>query len=407
MARRQSPRAASSARAHAKGSPATVLVASDWAPIRAFEPIIRDAPESIYGDLLPVLRRANLRIVNCECALTSAASPAWKSGAVFKGAPAHAGGLATVPFDVACLANNHVLDYGVAGLRETLRVLARTGIHSVGAGLTDAQALAPLSLLVNGQGVHVVNISEGEDLTASTGGPGVFGWDLALAAAQVRALKKFGGIVIVIAHCGLEYVPFPPPYVVAAFRALIEAGADCVIGHHPHVPQGIEWWRDRPIFYSLGNFVFFQPTTLFHRKTGFCVSLRCDDGRVTGVELHPYRITETGLRRLDAKQAQEFGRDLTRLSRPFRTAAGPMRAWNAWLAYYGEAGFRAEVTGILDRMAADPRKGAAMFRNRITTMQHVEHWQTFLTRMVDGENGRYSRADYALVEEYFSKEVVS
>ena len=67
--------------------PATVLVASDWAPIRAFEPIIRDAPESIYGDVLPVLRRADLRIVNCECALTSASAAVWKSGAVFKGEP--------------------------------------------------------------------------------------------------------------------------------------------------------------------------------------------------------------------------------------------------------------------------------------------------------------------------------
>ena len=243
MARTRPARARISPRSRAKSSPATVLVASDWAPIRAFEPIIRDAPESIYGDLLPVLRRADLRIVNCECALTSASAAVWKSGAVFKGEPAHVAGLTAVPFDIACLANNHVLDYGVAGLRETLRVLARAGIHSVGAGLTEAQALAPLSVLVNGQPIHIVNLSEGEDLTASTGGPGVFGWDIALAAAQTRALKKIGGVVIVIAHCGLEYVPFPPPYVVAAFRALIEAGADCVIGHHPHVPQGIEWWQ--------------------------------------------------------------------------------------------------------------------------------------------------------------------
>ena len=238
MARTRPARARLSPRSRAKSSPATVLVASDWAPIRAFEPIIRDAPESIYGDLLPVLRRADLRIVNCECALTSATAAVWKSGAVFKGEPAHVAGLTAVPFDVACLGNNHVLDYGVAGLRETLRVLARAGIHSVGAGLTDAQALAPLSVLVNGQPIHIVNLSEGEDLTASTGGPGVFGWDTALAAAQTRALKKIGGVVIVIAHGGLEYVPFPPPYVVAAFRALIEAGADCVIGHHPHVPAG-------------------------------------------------------------------------------------------------------------------------------------------------------------------------
>ena len=209
MSRTGTPRVPTSARSRAQSSPATVLVASDWAPIRAFEPIIRDAPESIYGDVLPVLRRADLRIVNCECALTSASAAAWKSGAVFKGEPAHVAGLTAVPFDIACHANNHVLDYGVAGLRETLRVLARAGIHSVGAGLTEAQALAPLSVLVNGQPIHIVNISEGEDLTASTGGPGVFGWDIALAAAQSRALKKIGGVVIVIAHGGLSTSRFP------------------------------------------------------------------------------------------------------------------------------------------------------------------------------------------------------
>jgi poly-gamma-glutamate synthesis protein (capsule biosynthesis protein) len=407
MARRQSPRTASSARAHAKGSSATVLVASDWAPIRAFEPVVRNTPEAVYGDLLPVLRRADLRIVNCECAFTSTANAVWKSGAVFKGEPAHVAGLTAVPIDVACLANNHVLDYGVAGLRDTLRVLAGARIHTVGAGLTDAQALAPLSLRVNGQRIHIVNISEGEDLTASTGGPGVYGWDIPLAEAQTRALKKLGGVVIVIAHCGLEYVPFPPPYVVDAFRALADAGADCVIGHHPHVPQGIEWWSGRPIIYSLGNFAFYQPTTLHYRKIGFCVSLRCAGGRVEAIELHPYRITDEGLRRLDTKSAQAFGRDLTRLSRPFRTPAGPARAWNAWLAYYGEAGFRSEVAAILEKMAADPRKGAAMFRNRITTMQHVEHWETFLTRMVNGQRGGFSRADYRLVEEYFSRQAVS
>ena len=190
MARSTPPQALAGAHRRAAGTrirtsadrPATVLVASDWAPIRAFEPIVRERPEAVYGDLLPVLRRADLRIVNCECALTSATSPVWKSGAVFKGDAAHVAGLRAVPFEVACLANNHVLDYGVAGLREHLRVLTRAGIRTVGAGLTEAQALVPLSVRVNGQSIHIINISEGEDLTASTGGPGVFGWDVPLAA---------------------------------------------------------------------------------------------------------------------------------------------------------------------------------------------------------------------------------
>src|SRR5512136_3118300 len=149
-----------------------ILVASDWAPIRAFEPIVSADPLAVYGDLLPALRRADLRIVNCECALTGAGAPVWKSGAVFKGRPEHAQSLAAVPFEVACLANNHVFDYGLAGFKETLRVLRRNGIRTVGAGSTLAEAAAPLRLSVGGERITVVNFSEGEDLTASTGGPG-------------------------------------------------------------------------------------------------------------------------------------------------------------------------------------------------------------------------------------------
>jgi len=405
MGRTTSRRTPAAGSSRAQTSSARVLVASDWAPIRAFDPIVRADPESIYGDLLPVLRRADVRIVNCECALTSAATPAWKSGAVFKGEPAHVKSLTAVPFEVACLANNHVLDYGVAGLRESLRVLHRHGIKTVGAGLTGEQAYAPLTLAVNGQAIHVVNISEGEDLTASQGGPGVFGWDIPRAAALIGRLKTRGGVVIAIAHAGLEYVPYPPPYVVSAFRAMADAGADCVIGHHPHVPQGIERWRGRPIFYSLGNFAFYQPTTLLHRKIGFCVSLSCAGGRIAGVELHPYRITDAGLRVLETKEEASFHRSLARISRPFKTAAGPAKSWEAWLDYYGEKGFRAEVLGILEKMTTDPGKGAAMFRNRITTMQHTELWRTFLTRMMDGGKRNYSREAYRTVEEYFSKTI--
>ena len=403
--RTSSSRTAKPRTARAQTPSARVLVASDWAPIRVFDPIVRDNPESVYGDLLPILRCADLRIVNCECALTSATTPVWKSGAVFKGEPAHVKGLTAAPFEVACLANNHVLDYGVAGLRESLRVLHRHGIRTVGAGLTEEEAHAPLTLTINKQTIHIVNLSEGEDLTASRGGPGVFGWDIPRATALVRQCKKRGGVVIVIAHAGLEYVPYPPLYVVSAFRAMVDAGADCVIGHHPHVPQGLERWRGRPILYSLGNFVFYQPTTLLHRKTGFCVSLQCEGRRVTAVDLHPYRITDTGLRMLEAKEEVSFHRSLAWISRPFKTAAGPRRAWEAWLAYYGDKGFNAEVLGILEKMKTDPQKGAAMFRNRITTLQHTELWRTFLTRMMDGGKGGCPRDAYRTVEEYFSKTI--
>ncbi len=384
-------------------SSSTVLVAADWAPIRAFAAVIRRAPEAVYGDLLPVLRGADLRIVNCECALTRSSKPVWKSGAVFKGAPEHVTGLAAVPFDVACLGNNHVLDYGISGLRDTLRVLHHHDIRTVGAGLTEKEAYAPLTRGVNGTRVHIVNFSEGEDLTASRGGPGVFGWDIPRVKETVRRCKRQGGVVIAIGHCGLEYVPYPPPYVVNAFRAIVDAGADCVIGHHPHVPQGIESRRGKPIFYSLGNFVFYQPVSLHYRKTGFLVTLQIRGNRIAGFVLHPYRITDAGLRVLAGREERHFRQALSRISRPFHTPHGPARAWEAYLAYYGVNGFTAEVSGILERMKTEPQKGAAMFRNRVTTMQHAALWRDALTRMMAGRLRQPPREASAVVTDWLTR----
>jgi poly-gamma-glutamate synthesis protein (capsule biosynthesis protein) len=380
-----------------------ILVASDWAPIRALEPVISREPESVYGDVLPILRAADLRIVNCECALTAARKPVWKSGAVFKGLPAHAAGLTAVPFEVATLANNHVFDYGLAGFRETLEVLRRNGIRTIGAGMTFEEATAPLRLTVKGARLTIVNFGEGEDLTASTGGPGVCGWEIDRLARLIRKAKGRGDFVIAIGHAGLEYVPFPPPYVVAAFRTLSDAGADCVVGHHPHVPQGLETRRGRLIAYSLGNFAFFQPPELQYRRTGFCLSLDVRAGRLASYKIHPYRIAGNGLSPLDRGEERSFREALRRVSGPFKTARGVAESWQAYLAYYGPEGFKKEVLGILEKMDSEPRKGAAMFRNRITTLQHAELWRDALTRFMSEKPAPARPAWTRLIDEWLTK----
>jgi poly-gamma-glutamate synthesis protein (capsule biosynthesis protein) len=383
----------------------TIVVAADWAPIRALEPVFARSPEAVYGDLLPVLRAADLRLVNCECALTSARRPVWKSGAVFKGLPGHVAGLTAVPFEAATLANNHVFDYGIEGFRETLDVLRRAGVRTVGAGPTLDEAAAPLELTAGGTPVTVLAFGEGEDLTASTGGPGVCGWEIDRLAAEIRRAKARGRFVVVVAHAGLEYIPFPPPYVVAAYRALADAGADAVVGHHPHVPQGLETRRGRLIAYSLGNFAFFQLSDLYYRKTGFLLELRVRGGRLASHAVHPYRISESGLRSLRGSESAAFRRTLGRISRPLRSKGGVEAAWQAYLAYYGPEGFKAEVRGILDRMETEPRKGAAMFRNRVTTLQHRELWRDALTRSMAGRPARVPADLAGTVREWFTRTV--
>jgi poly-gamma-glutamate capsule biosynthesis protein CapA/YwtB (metallophosphatase superfamily) len=377
----------------------TIAVAGDWAPIRALEPVLRETPEAAYGDLLPVFRGADLRIVNCECALT----PVWKSGAVFKGRPAHVCGLTAVPFEVACLANNHVFDYGLRGFRETLDTLRANGVRTVGAGLSFGQALRPLTLAVKGTRITVLAFGEGEDLTASRGGPGVCGWEVPRLAASVRKAKRRGDFVVVVAHAGLEHIPFPPPYVVEAFRTLSDAGADCVIGHHPHVPQGLERRGGRLIAYSLGNFVFWQPGDLHYRRTGFVLVLHARRGRLASFDLRPYRIAGNGLRLLDGREERSFLNKLDRASAPLASSKCVAEAWQSYLAYYGPAGFKNEVLGILERMESEPRKGAAMFRNRVTTLQHAELWRDALTRFMAERPSPVRPAWTRLIGEWMTK----
>ncbi|OGD14034.1 MAG: hypothetical protein A2V76_00195 [Candidatus Aminicenantes bacterium RBG_16_63_14] len=381
----------------------SIAIAGDWAPIRALEPVVRSSPDSVYGDMLPALRSADLRIVNCECALTAARRPVWKSGAVFKGLPAHIEGLTRVPFEVACLANNHVFDYGIRGFRDTLDILRRNGIRTVGAGLSFKEALSPLTVLVKRTRVTILNFSEGEDLTASRGGPGVVGWEIDRLLALVRTSKKRGDFVIAVGHAGLEYVPFPPPYVVQAFRALAEAGADCVIGHHPHVPQGLEVRGGRLVAYSLGNFVFYQPSDLYYRRTGFCLRIHVRGNHLSSYELLPYRITEQGLRKLGGREETGFLKKIGLISKPLKSASGIPEAWQAYLAYYGPCGFKKEVLDILEKMESKPRKGAAMFRNRITTLQHSELWRDALTRFMAEKECPVPPGMTRLIKEWFTR----
>jgi hypothetical protein len=363
---------------------AEIVIASDWAPIRAFDEIVARSPEAVYGDVLPILRQGDLRIVNLECALSGDASPVWKSGSVFNGRPEHINGLTAVPFEVATLGNNHVFDYGPEAFRQTLDLLRAHAIRTVGAGMSAEEAQRPLILEVNGVRIGIVNFSEGEDLTSAVSGPGVFGWEVDAVVDSVRAIRPGVNVILVICHGGVEYIPFPPPYLAEAFRRIAEAGADLIIGHHAHVPQGIQVLNGVPICYSLGNFVFYQETDLFYRKLGYLVKAGVSRAGLAHIHLIPYEIGSECLRLLRRDESALFFESLEKVSLPLADQEGIKEAWHGFLRYYGLKGFRDEIAMILAKMDQEPAKGAAMLRNRITTMQHREHWIDAMTRIMEG-----------------------
>ena len=382
---------------------AEVIIASDWAPIRNFAPIIAKEPEAVYGDLMPLLRQADLRIANLECPLTDIGSPAWKSGSVLKGSPGHVHGLTAVPFEIVTLGNNHVFDYGLEGFEQTIGLLDAHHIHWTGAGRTAGEAHRPLVVDLNGMRLGIVNFSEGEDLTTAVDGPGVFGWELDRVVQIVAELKKKVNATLVIAHCGVEYIPFPPIYVAQAFQRIARAGADMIIGHHPHVPQGIQTIDGVPICYSLGNFVFFQQTELRYRKMGYLIRAGLSPSGLAGFSVLPYEILADRLALMQAEKKQNFLADLKRVSLPLEAERSIAAAWHGFLCRYGKQGFEQEVGMLLRTLAEEPQKGAAMFRNRIATMQHNQHWIDALTRIIEGNIDDAPRWAVELTEQWLTQ----
>ena len=370
------------------GSPdARIMVTADWAPLGSHEELIPSQPEAAYGDLLAEIRAADLAITNLECVLGDAGEPILKAGPNMRYDAAALVGLTAVPFHVATLANNHVFDYGPEGFAATLGMLGEAGIKTVGAGMSEAEAVAPLVVPVGPTRVAVVNFCEGEDGTATRGGPGTFGWQIDRVVETVRSVRSQADVVVVICHGGREHPPFPPPYIVQAYRRIADAGADIVIGHHPHAPQGMEIHRGTPIVYSMGNFVFLQKADLFFRRSGYMAELELSSGRLSGLRLIPYLITPEGLHLMAGELRRWFLGRLGEVSEPLSDAAALVAAWEAFIDLRQEPGFEGILKWVLEGWADSAPLGAARLRNVFQTPAHFELWSRGLTRIAEGCDG--------------------
>ena len=239
-------------------------------------------------------------------------------------------------------------------------------------------------------------------MAASDDTPGVAGWEIeALESAVWQAREKYH-VIIVIVHCGLEYIPAPPPYVYDAFDRLSAAGADLVVGHHPHVPQGMALLHGKPVFFSLGNFIFYQPNDLAYRKMGYHLHVSINEKGISSIEVLPYQLTENGAVKIDPDR---FDVVLDAVSACLQSRDSMVEAWNGFLKYYGTAGYLDELKRIMNQMQENPGKGAAMLRNRVMTLQHLHHWNDGLTRIVNGEIDKAPEWGVKLAELYFTAEV--
>lgn len=235
-----------------------------------------------YRESAHLLQAADITAGNLESAITVRGTPEADKEYVYRGPADSLPAMKEAGFDVLSLANNHSMDYGLVGLQDTMAALDEHGLKYMGVGHDESEAYAPAIIETKGFKVAFIGISNVIWKTywkATKDRPGMAeAYDITRAIAAIEEADHQADLVVVLVHWGTEYTDRPEPYQVQKGRKFIDAGADLVIGSHPHVLQGFEAYNGRWIAYSLGNFVFSGTKSPRSAETGILNATCSKDG---------------------------------------------------------------------------------------------------------------------------------
>jgi len=259
-----------------------------------------------------------------------------------RGDPSWAAVLRENKFGLVSLANNHIMDYGEEGLYDTLDSLNKAGVKHTGAGRNQDEAFAPAVLSIGGRNITFIarsSVVVSSKAYAGKLNPGAALFDEKEVVCSIKECKRSADVVVLMLHWGLEQYRFPSPRQRGLAQRLIDAGADILIGHHPHVVQGVEKYREGLIAYSLGNFLFndfvWELTTNNVKegaaevklpkdnKQGMVLQLGIDEGGFLSHSEIFTRVNGAGYVLIDKDSSR--GRDFENLSR-----RPSMRCYSQW-----------------------------------------------------------------------------
>ena len=306
-------------------------------------PIPREAPPAYpWGDALAILdaARPDVRIVNLETAITRRGEPDREKIIHYRVSPENAAAVAAARIDVAALGNNHVLDWGPAGLADTLDTLDRLGVRRCGAGRDLGEAAAPAVIdLPGGQRVVVFSIGCAdagvpEHWAADGSRPGVFAF-AALGDEATRRLRhaiepwrRPHTIIVLSIHWGPNWgFALEATHRRFAHRMIDEAGVDVIHGHSSHHVKGIEVHHGRPILYGCGDLLTdYEGITgndVYRGDLGlmYFASLG-EDGALAALEMVPTRMYRFRIALPDPKETRWLATTLARCSDSLGTSVG-------------------------------------------------------------------------------------
>lgn len=264
--------------------------------------------------------QADLAMVNLENPLTNFTGRRQNKQINFKADPEAVKVLTAGGVDIVTLANNHTMDFEEPGLVETIETLDRAGIHHLGAGRDAKEARRPEIIEVKGQRIAYLGYYDADINAAGEGKAGTNSRHNQRIAEDIRAIRDQVDWVIVNYHWGAELADYPGDWQIDLARFTIDQGADLVVGHHPHVLQGAEIYKGRPIAYSLGDFIFGGNARSNYDTAVLKVSLK---GRNMKVEFLPVEVTKYQPKVVKGEKGEQILKHVEQISSIFDN---PMRS---------------------------------------------------------------------------------
>lgn len=309
-----------------------ILLVGDIMLGRLVNEVLKDnAPAYPWGDTLSIFKSADFRIGNLECCLTDATKPWLKTPKVFhfRSDSKNVNSLLSASIDIVSIANNHILDFNVRGLKDTLITLEQAGIKSAGAGLDIAEAKKPVLLKIDGLCIGFIAFTDNEpDWEASENKPGIFYVPIDLEDKRakellrvIEAAKRRVNLLIVSAHWGGNWGYEPPSEHTIFAQAMIDAGADVIYGHSAHVLRGVKIYKNRPILYSTGDFVDdYAVDDVERNDESLIFLLEIDNGRLNKLSLYP-TVIDNFRAKMAGARSRTIASKMSAMSQKFDTEA--------------------------------------------------------------------------------------
>lgn len=200
-------------------------------------------------------------------------------------------GLVFAGFNVLSLANNHIMNFGRDGLESTIKILDENNISHIGAGMSEEEIYKPVIKDIKGTKFAFLGFTYNFDQRKSSNGEiyGMANMSIAKMEENVKKTKSKNDIVIISMHAGTEYKISSSSFQENFAQRAIDAGADLIIGHHPHVVQNVQKYKQGYIIYSLGNFVFDQMWSN-ETRLGAIAEITFQNKKIKSIEFIPVKI---------------------------------------------------------------------------------------------------------------------